>query len=192
MIRDFSERAQAFHSRQFEEELEKLGVEAGLEREVNLALQNLRNKGVMDLERSRQAYDRPEQGLRILTGEQGLRQQRFDLSMGQRFVPSLLRQRVQQGALETDYLRDYLATGPLAGGATRGQVPTSPITGRTPVGTRQTIYGRVPLYGESPRIDPRELSMIMRPHFPGPFLGTEKKRRIPRATELLEMMEVGP
>ena len=190
MVSDFSGRAQAYHQQQFQRDLEKAGVEGQIQKDINLALQNLRNKGAVDVTRMETEAMAPLRSAQAREIEQGIRSSRFDLRMAEQFVPSLLGSRATQSRLETDYLRRYLGQ-PQGATPAMGNIPVSPITGKRPTGFKDFgPFGRLPLYEGVP--DSREIALRMQKFFPGPFLGTERKKKVPRATELLEMMEIGP
>ncbi len=192
LIQDFTSRQRRLHREERGQALEEIGARGGIQRDIALALGNLRTARVTSLEKLRQRFQLPEQEQRLKAGKVDIEQAAFDLGLAKKFTPGLLRGKAAEAGLYTDYLREKLEE--LRGGGEAGipqlpEVPVSPISGRRPIGLRNLgkPFGRIPLYkGEGgPEIDPKELLTIMKPHYPG-----GRRKKIPKALDIFEEMSL--
>lgn len=117
LIRDFNKRQKEYHTTQQQYEQENQAQKGGIEKDINLALQNLRNRGALELQRGQQQFEAPLQQAQIGRLNQDTKSNAFDLRLGMDYSGGLLQQKLQEGSLIQQQLRKLLE-GPSTTGAT--------------------------------------------------------------------------
>lgn len=117
MVRDFTQRQKKYHAKQHEYDIQKTGIEG----DINLALQNLRNRGALNLQREQNQFEAPLQAARVSDINQDTKGKAFDLRLGMDYTGSFLEQKRKQGKYTDEYFRSLL--GEESSGEPSGLIP---------------------------------------------------------------------
>jgi len=108
MVRDFSKRQKEYHTAEREQDLTKTSLQGDIQKDIQTALQNLRNKGMMELQQGEQAFQKPYQEAQIGEANARTKQATFDYDLGKVLAPELAGYAATDKMLMTNALRKQL------------------------------------------------------------------------------------